>query len=261
MTLLLVFLVALYGLFIGSFLNVVIWRVPRGESVISPRSACPGCKSPIAIRDNLPVLSWLLLRGRCRHCAQPISKRYPLVEFGTAALFAGTAWWLGATWSLPAYLYLAGITVALAMIDLDVFRLPDAIVLPSYPVALLLLTLPVALERDWVTMVRVPLAGCLLYSLLFLTRLAYPKGMGGGDVKLVGILGMYLGYLGWGPVIVGFFASLLLGTLISVPVMLRSGKGGKTRIPFGPFLLGGAYVGLAVGVPAWQWYLNAMGIA
>ena len=130
---------AVLGLAIGSFLNVVIWRVPRHESIVSPPSHCPGCDVPIAPRDNVPVLSWLVLRGRCRHCRNPISARYPLVELATGVLFALMVWRFGLAWELPAYLYLAAIAVALALIDIDVHRLPNAIVLPSYPVMAVLL--------------------------------------------------------------------------------------------------------------------------
>src|SRR5580698_9168633 len=129
---LLIGLCAVLGLAVGSFLNVVIYRVPRGESIVRPRSSCPSCGAPIRERDNIPVVSWLVLRGRCRDCQAPISARYPLVEFSTGVLFGLTAWHFGADWALPAYLYLAAIGVALAMIDLDVHRLPNKIVLPSY---------------------------------------------------------------------------------------------------------------------------------
>ena len=119
------------GLLVGSFLNVVIWRVPRGESVVSPPSACPSCGVEISWYDNIPVLSWLFLRGKCRNCANGISVRYPLVEFTTGILFAVMAGGFGFSWELPAYLYFAAISVALGLIDLDFKRLPNAIVLPS----------------------------------------------------------------------------------------------------------------------------------
>src|SRR5689334_18999387 len=137
-------IVGLLGLAVGSFLNVVIHRVPRQASLLSPRSECPQCKRPIRNRHNVPVLGWLLLRGRCADCGERISARYPLVEVGTAALFVAVAARFGWSWELPAYLYLAAIAVALAMIDLAEYRLPDAIVRPSYAVAAALLV-PVAL--------------------------------------------------------------------------------------------------------------------
>src|SRR3954467_1310274 len=137
----------LLGLAIGSFLNVVIHRVPRDESLVRPRSQCPQCGAAIRNRHNVPVFGWLLLRGRCADCRTPISVRYPLVEAGTAALFVAVAAKFGLTWALPAYLYLAAVAIALALIDLDVMRLPNAIVLPSYAVAAALLV-PAALLGD-----------------------------------------------------------------------------------------------------------------
>src|SRR4051794_8049563 len=116
---------AVFGLIVGSFLNVVVWRVPRGESIVSPPSHCPRCDTPIAPRDNVPVVSWLLLRGKCRHCGEPISARYPLVELLTGAVFAGLAARVGLHWVLPAFLYFGAICVALALIDLDHKRLPN----------------------------------------------------------------------------------------------------------------------------------------
>ena len=148
LTLVVVF-TAVLGLAVGSFLNVVIWRVPRGESVVSPPSHCPGCDRPVRPRDNIPVLSWLLLRGRCRDCKEPISPRYPLVEAGTAAVFVSLAAAIGVEPDLPAFLYLGAIGVALALIDIDVKRLPNVIVLPSYPVALVLLGAAAVVDSRW----------------------------------------------------------------------------------------------------------------
>ena len=126
-----VVVVGCFGLLVGSFLNVVIWRVPRGESVVRPRSRCPACDAPIRERDNVPLVSWLLLRGRCRSCGEPISVRYPLVELGTGVLFAMLAWKVGTHAALPAFLYLGAVGLALAVIDLDTHRLPNALTLPS----------------------------------------------------------------------------------------------------------------------------------
>src|SRR3954471_3027444 len=127
MTAVLLVFCGLFGLLIGSFLNVVIWRVPRGESIVRPSSHCPGCDQPIAPLDNIPVVSWLILRGRCRHCGTRISPRYPAVELATGALFAAFAAKFGADAVLPAFLYLAAVGVALAMIDFDHKRLPDVL--------------------------------------------------------------------------------------------------------------------------------------
>jgi leader peptidase (prepilin peptidase)/N-methyltransferase len=257
---LLVLLAVVVGLVIGSFLNVVIWRVPRGESVAAPASHCPGCDSSIAPRDNVPVLSWLVLQGRCRHCDERISPRYPLVELLTAVLFGLTAWHFGVDWQLPAYLYLAAVAVALALIDLDVHRLPNAIVLPSYPVVAVLLLLPAVVDGRWDDYLRAALGGLVLFGIYFLLAFIYPPGMGFGDVKLAGVLGGYLGWLGWGVLAVGGFLGFLLGGVLGVALMAVSKAGRKSRIPFGPFMLAGALIAVAVGHDIAALYLDVIGV-
>lgn len=249
------------GCVIGSFLNVVVWRVPRGESVVSPPSACPRCGHAIRPWDNVPVVSWLVLRGRCRDCSAPISVRYPAVELGTGVLFGLTTLWLGASWALPAYWYLAAIAVALALIDIDVHRLPDAIVLPSYPVALVLLALaswnPTG-QADWAALVRAVLGGVILLVVYFVLVLVYPRGMGLGDVKLAGVLGLYLGWIGWDALVVGWFAAFLLGGLYAVALLVTRRAGRGSGIPFGPWMLAGAAVGLVLGPVVADWYLQLL---
>ena len=218
--------VVLLGLLIGSFLNVVIWRVPRGESVVRPSSACPGCDAQIRPRDNVPVLSWLILRGRCRDCGTGISARYPLVEGLTAALFAVMALRFGASPELPAYLYLAAVGVALALIDIDVKRLPNAIVLPSYLVAGVLLGVAALVEGDGQSLLRAAFGGAALYAVYFAICFAYPAGMGFGDVKLAGVLGLYLGWLGWDVWFVGLLLGFFLGGFFGIGVVLVR-KGGR----------------------------------
>lgn len=252
-------LVGVLGLLIGSFLNVVVWRVPRGESVVHPPSACPTCGHAIRRRDNVPVVSWLVLRGRCRDCGTSISARYPLVELGTGVLFALTAWFAGPTWVLPALLFLAAISVALALIDLDTKRLPDAIVLPAYPVALVLLALASwnpGGPADWPALVRAVVGGAVMFTVYFLTVLAYPKGMGFGDVKLAGVLGLYLGWYGWGALVIGWFSAFVLGGLFSVVLLALGRATRKSGIPFGPWMLLGAAVGIVAGQPLWDSYLG-----
>ncbi len=261
MTPLLVGFATLLGLAIGSFLNVVVWRVPRGESVVSPPSACPRCGVGIRSVDNVPVLSWLVLRGRCRDCGEPISPRYPAVELGTAILFGLTAWYFGAVWHLPAFLYLAAVGVALALIDLDVHRLPNAIVLPSYPVAALLLGGAALLEGEPAVLLRTLLAGLALYAFYFVVMFIYPKGMGFGDVKLAGVLGMYLGFLGWVLVPLGAFLAFLLGGLVGAGLMVVRRAGRKSLIPFGPFMLAGAASAIVVGDDLVDWYLGLVGLS
>ena len=258
MTLALAVACALLGLLVGSFLNVVVWRVPRGESVVCPPSACPGCGHAIRPRDNVPVVSWLLLRGRCRDCGATISARYPLVELATAALFGLTAWRLGPSWELPAYLYLAAIAVALTLIDIDVRRLPNAIVLPSYAVAAMLLLLPAVATGEWHAYLRALLGGAILFAGYFALAFAYPAGMGFGDVKLAGILGLYLGWLGWGELAVGAFLGFLLGGAWGVALLVARRAGRKSAIPFGPFMLGGALLGVFVGGALSQAYVDLL---
>jgi leader peptidase (prepilin peptidase)/N-methyltransferase len=245
----LIVLVGLLGLAIGSFLNVVIWRVPRGESVARPPSHCPSCETPISPKDNLPVLSWLLLRGRCRHCSSRISPRYPLVELGSCALFVAFAAHFGLHADLVGFLYLAAVGLALAMIDLDLMRLPDALTLPSYPVGAALLGLAAAVDHAPHAFVRALLGMAAMSGFYALVWFVYPAGMGLGDVKLAGVLGLYLGWLGWGQLLVGAFGAFAVGAAVSVGIVLATSGGRKTRVPFGPFMLVGVLIGIYAGHP------------
>ena len=248
------------GLLIGSFLNVVVWRVPRGESVVRPPSACPGCGTQIRPRDNVPVLGWLLLRGRCRDCSEPISARYPLVEAGTGLLFAVMAWRFGYDWVLPAYLYLVAVGVALALIDLDTRRLPDVLTLPSYPVAGALLAAAAVMDDRGDDFLRAVVGGAIAFGLYFALWFAYPAGMGFGDVKLSGVLGLYLGFLGYGELAVGIFLGFMLGAVVGV-IIMGVGRGGrKTAVPFGPFMLAGTLLGILVGREIASWYASLTGV-
>ncbi|MET7392756.1 prepilin peptidase [Dactylosporangium sp. NPDC005572] len=246
------------GLAVGSFLNVVIHRVPRGESPLRPPSHCPQCSSPVRPWHNVPVLGWLLLRGRCAGCAAPVSVRRPLVELGTAALFGAVAARFGLSASLPAWLYLAAIAVALALIDLDVLRLPDAIVLPSYLVAPLLLLPAVVAGRDWSAGLRGLLAMAVLWMFYFVLSLVYPGGMGFGDVKLAGVLGLYLGWLGWSSVAVGTLVAFVIGGVAALALLATGRAGRRTALPFGPAMLAGALVALFAAAPITGWYTSLL---
>jgi leader peptidase (prepilin peptidase) / N-methyltransferase len=257
------------GLLIGSFLNVVAYRVPAGLSVVRPRSACPGCGAQIRARDNIPVLSWLVLRGRCRDCAQPISARYPAVEAATGVFFvlvavrfapgildaSGTAEAVAGVLQLVAFLYLAGISVVLTLIDLDTHRLPNAIVYPSYLVGGVLLTASALVGGDASKLLSAVIGMAGLFLLYLLIALAAPKGMGFGDVKLAGVLGLFLGSLGPGPLIVGAFAAFVLGGVFGV-ILLVVRPGARRGIAFGPWMFAGAWVGVFAGAALWDSYLT-----
>ena len=251
---------ALLGLAVGSFLNVVIHRVPRGESVVRPPSRCPACGAGIAARHNVPVLGWLVLRGRCAGCGTRISVRYPLVELGTAVLFAALA--LRLDWpDLPAFLYFGAIGIALAAIDLDCRRLPNAIVLPSYPVLAVLLAGSAWWQHDWWSLGRAVLGGVALFAFYLLLALAYPAGMGFGDVRLAGILGGVLAYLSWPALLIGAFAGFVLGAVTGV-VILAARKGDrKTAVPFGPFMIAGALLAVFAADPLVRAYDQLLGVS
>lgn len=261
------------GLVVGSFLNVVVYRVPAGMSVVAPASACPKCGRPIRGFDNVPVLSWLALRGRCRDCSEPISIRYPVVEMVTAILFvlvairflpetgtSGTAL-AGRVVLVAALLYLMAASVALALIDVDAQRLPNRIVLPMYPVLGALLLTVSTLTGDWGALLRAAAGLVVLGGVYLALALAVPRGMGFGDVKLAGVIGLVLAYLGWGPLAVGAFAAFLLGGTFGIVLLLTRRAGRSTGIPFGPWMLLGAWVGAFAGAPIWDTYLRLLGLA
>ncbi len=260
MTALLVGLCALLGLAIGSFLNVVIHRVPKGESVVRPPSACPGCQAPIRPRDNIPVVGWLLLRGKCRDCGVKISARYPIVELATAVLFVIMALRFGLDPVLPAYLYLAAVGLALAVIDLDCKRLPDKLTLPSYPVAAVLLGVAALAGSDSGDPLRALIGGAVMYAIYFGLCFAYPAGMGFGDVKLAGVLGAYTAWIGWGAWAVGLFLGFFLGGIFGILLILVRKGGRKTAVPFGPFMLLGVLVAILAGEEIAQAYLGTTGL-
>lgn len=262
------------GLIIGSFLNVVIYRVPLEKSIVSPPSACAHCGHAIRWYDNIPLVSWLVLRGKCRDCGGRISIRYPLVELGSALFFVLVALifvppilhastlptiWAGVL-ALVAYLYLAAISVALALIDLDTRRLPNAIVVPGYLVGAVLLASSSVLSADFGSLLRAAI-GCVALGLAYLLMaVVAPGGMGFGDVKLAGVLGLFLGWIGWGALVVGSIAAFLLGGIFGIILILAHRGGRKTAIPFGPWMLLGAWIGIVAGGPIWGSYLSLFGL-
>ena len=232
-------LAAVLGAVVGSFLNVVVHRLPRRESLVHPRSRCPGCETPVSPRDNVPVLSWLLLRGRCRSCGTPIPGRYPLVELLTAALFALIVAVRGVEADLALWLPFAAVLVAVAFIDLEHRIIPNRIVVPAavWAVAIGALVRPGELPEA-------ALAGAAAFLALLLAALAYPAGMGMGDVKLAGVMGLYLGVA----VAPAMLAAFLTGSLLGALLLVRHGsRARKLAVPFGPFLAAGGLIGVLAG--------------
>ena len=253
MLLLVALLALITGLAVGSFLNVVAYRMPRGESLVHPPSHCPGCDAPIRAFDNVPVLAWVWLRGRCRRCHEAISLRYPAIEALTGSLaVAVVLLHHRSAHDLVLGLVLVAILIPVALIDLDHRIIPNRIMLPAAIAAVLigLATRPSGVPEQLI-------AGGAAAGFLLVFVLAYPRGMGMGDVKLAGVLGLFLGR----EVAVAIMAALLLGTLVGGVIMARVGvaEGRKTAVPFGPFLAGGAVVALLVGAQVVHWYLNSVG--
>ena len=239
--LLAIVLAAVTGLAVGSFLNVVVHRLPRGESLNRPGSHCPNCGHAVRKRDNVPVVSWLLLRGRCRDCAQPISARYPLLELVTALLWVAV---VAAKWDDAAAIAL-GIVLVTLMVAVVPIDLEHRLILNklTYPAAVLALVIGLALDPGGVP--EQLIAAFAAGGFFLLAALAYPAGMGLGDVKLAFVMGLYLGRA----VAPAVFVALILGVLVGVAVMARLGRerGRRTQVPFGPFLAAGSVLAIFVG--------------
>jgi leader peptidase (prepilin peptidase)/N-methyltransferase len=242
-------LAGLGGLLAGSFLNVVAWRLPRRESLLAPGSHCPGCDAPVRPYDNVPVLSWLALRGRCRDCRAPISARYPLVEALSAVLAVAVVLARGGVHDRALGLVLLALLVPIALIDLDHRIVPNRLTGAG---ALAALALGLATQPAGVPQQLA--AGAAAGGFLLLAALAQPGGMGMGDVKLAGMLGLFLGW----QVGVALLVALLAGTLVGMVVLARKGvaAGRKTAIPFGPFLALGGVVALLAGPALVHAYLH-----
>jgi leader peptidase (prepilin peptidase) / N-methyltransferase len=231
--------VGLFGAIVGSFLNVVIHRLPRGESLVAPRSRCPGCETPIRSHDNVPILSWLLLRGRCRDCGTRISARYPAVELLTAVAFVGVALARGLTPDLALTLPFAAMLIAVAGIDLDHRIVPNKILAPA---AVWAVGASAVVRPDQLP--ELLIAGAAAFSFLLIAALVYPAGMGMGDVKLAGVMGLFLGIAVAPALLAGFLA----GSLVGIALIVREGAGARKRaVPFAPFLALGGLLGLLAG--------------
>ena len=242
-------LAGIFGVIVGSFLNVVAYRLPRGESLSHPPSRCPSCGQPVKPYDNIPVLSWLLLRGRCRNCKEPISWRYPLVEAGTGILCALVVLDKGADGDAIIGIALVLLLVPVTLIDLEHRLIPNKI---TYPGAVLAIVLVAIFDPD--SLVENLIAGLGAGGFLLVAAIVQPKGMGMGDVKLALVLGLFLGRA----VVPAIFAALIAGSLIGAIIIARVGvkAGRKTGIPFGPWLAFGGLVGLFAGDAIVDWYLD-----
>jgi leader peptidase (prepilin peptidase) / N-methyltransferase len=246
-------LAAISGLCLGSFLNVVAYRLPAGLSLVTPASACPGCSTAIRPYDNVPVVSWLLLGGHCRACDTRISPRYPLIEGLTGALFAAVVIARGSSSKVWLDLIFVGALVAITVIDLDHQIIPNRIVAP---LALAAVALTAIFEPHHLA--EHLIAGAAAGGFLLVAVLAYPSGMGMGDVKLAAVMGLVLGRA----VAPAMFIALITATVVGALVMARKGvrEGRKTRIPFGPFLAAGSIVAIFAGDALVNLYLHGVGL-
>ncbi len=256
MTPILVPIAVLVGLAAGSFANVVAHRVPAGRSVVAPASACPHCGERIAPRDNVPIASWLMLRGRCRTCSDAISIRYPLVEALTAGLFIVAVFAIGERWVLPAYWWFIALTVTLTLTDLDHKLIPNRILFPGTLVGALLLGAGSLIDGDLTQFGWGLIGGAGYFVALLIIAIVAKGGFGYGDVKLAFVLGLFTGYERPGFVFVAAFLAFLGGGVISILLLVFRIRGRKDAIPFGPYLVLGAYVVLVAGNALLDWYLG-----
>lgn len=256
------FIVIVFGLITGSFLNVCIYRIPRGESIVSPPSKCPSCGTPIKFYDNVPVVSYLLLMGRCRSCKAKVSARYPFIEFLNGALYAVVLNRFGieSPWALLVYLVFTSLLIVIFFIDLDHQIIPNSITYPGIPVAVLLgsTILPDPFFRLELLGARDSVIGFLagggfFYLVAVSGKLIFKKdAMGGGDIKMMAMVG---GLLGWKGVILTTFAGSLLGSIIGVALIRLKGREWGSKIAFGPFLALGALISMLWGEEILRWYL------
>ena len=252
MTALLVVIAAAYGLIVGSFLNAWAWRLVHHESITQGRSHCTQCGHQIRAYDNIPVISWLLLRGRCRDCDAPISWRYPLGEAVTGAIFVGVVLMDGLSWVLVPHLLFVSALVLVSQVDLEIRIIPDIVILPAAAAGVpLMILFGDGPWWEWLA-AGVGAAGFLFLISEAYYRLRHVEGMGFGDVKLALCMGIYLG----AAVVPALFIGFLSGAVIGVAVVAAQKGDGKTAIPFGPFLAAGAVVALFAGTPLIDAYLG-----
>lgn len=239
----------IFGLAVGSFLNVVIHRVPAKIPLATDRSRCPSCNTVITARDNIPVVSWLLLGGKCRHCGAGISKQYPLVELASAALFVAAAIRFGPVWELPAFLVFFASLLALSVIDLKLYILPNRIVYPTLYICATLLVAAAIIDGEYDKLVRAAVGAAACWLVMLVIHLIQPRGMGFGDVRLSAIIGMLCGWMSYGHAFLAIFLGFGFGSVVGIALMLIRRRGRRDAIPFGPFLALGAVVAVLFGQP------------
>ena len=247
-------ILGIFGLMIGSFANVVIYRVPQGRSIVRPASGCPACGAPVRSRDNIPVISWLVLRGRCRDCRAPISGRYPVVEALVGALFVGVGWRFGLSWTGVGEAALAAGLVVLAFIDLDHMLLPKKIVYATLTIVAAVFVAGAATGTQWHRLLVAAISAVVPWALFFVINFIAPRAMGFGDVRLALLIGFGLGWLGAGYALFGFLVASVLGSVVGLTMIALGKAGRRTPIPFGTFLAAGAMVAVLAGAPVVNWY-------
>jgi len=238
---------ALVGLVIGSFVGVVADRVPHGDSVVRPPSHCDACGTRLEARDNVPVVSYLLLRGRCRACGARIPPHVLAVELATALLFTVLAWRLPTLWALPAYCVLAAGLVALSVVDMRLRRLPTPIVYWTAGLGGALLVIASAATGDYTRLLDAAIGGAACFAAFFAVFFVVPKGMGFGDVRLAGLCGMFLGWLGLRVVPLGMLAAFVIAGVPALVLVVLGKANRKSQFPFGPYLALGCLVGVCFG--------------
>lgn len=240
---------AVVGACLGSFASVVAHRVPLNESIVQPGSRCPACGSAIRAIDNVPVLSFLLRRGHCRSCGARISPWYIALELLMAGLFVAIAYRVPSAWAVPPYWVLATALVALSLIDLEHMRIPTRVLKVTLLVGVPLLVLASGAGHDWGALVHAAVTGAVGFCAFLVVFIAVPKGFGFGDVRLAGVCGIFLGWLGFRIALVGFVAAMLAGGLTAILLLVSGRAGAKAKIAFGPFLAFGTLVAILAGAP------------
>lgn len=251
----LLLLAGVFGLLLGSFTNVLIARIPHGEQWATGASRCPRCRHEIAWYDNIPVVSWLILRGRCRHCHERISPLYPLVEIVVAVLVILSASVYGTSLVTGALAILSVTTVALAVIDFRTMRLPTPLVWGSLAVVAPLTVVDAALTDAWWDLARAAAGAAILGGVYFLLWFAVPHGLGFGDVRLAVLLGFASAYLSWAALAVAGIAGPVLGAVAAIVAVARARRLRGVRMPFGPWMIAAFWLGALAGVPISDWYV------